>query len=118
MLLSSLLLRCSLSPNLTYAQKWSFIELLPLTLMALFVFIHMLKMAYKASCTSKSKKQLNAHLPTLVSTLIVVFRVLYLYLTKTSMDALSCLTTTPPEFRDRADPKNPKDPISEFADST
>lgn len=76
--------------------------MLPLTLTGVFLVIHLLKMLYKYCCTSKTKKQLTAHLPTLVSTLIVVIRVLYLYLTKTSMDALSCLTTTPPEFRDKA----------------
>jgi hypothetical protein len=90
-----------LNPGISYHVKWMFIEGLPLLLITCFVLIHVLKVLYKVACTSKRKSQLNAHLPTLVGTIIVVFRLLYLYLTKTSMDALSCLATTPPEFKDK-----------------
>jgi len=100
-----------LNPGISYHAKWFFIEALPLLLISVFALIHAGKVLYKWTCTSKKRSQLNAHLPTLISTIIVVFRLLYLYLTRTSMDALSCLTTTPPEFRDRSDPLNPKDPV-------
>jgi hypothetical protein len=100
-----------LNPGISYHAKWFFIEALPLLLISVFALIHAGKVLYKWTCTSKKRSQLNAHLPTLIATIIVVFRLLYLYLTRTSMDALSCLTTTPPEFRDRSDPLNPKDPV-------
>jgi len=91
-----------LNPGISYHVKWLFIEALPVLLIFVFALIHVLKLLYKLACTNKKKSQLNAHLPTLVATIIVVFRLLYLYLTKTSMDALSCLATTPPEFKDKA----------------
>ena len=99
------------SLTITYVQKWLFIEGMPLLIVFFLVVAHVFKLLYKLACTTKRKEKLNAHLPTLVSSTITVFRLLFFYLTRTSMDALTCIPTTPPQFRDISDPLNPKDPL-------
>jgi len=48
-----------------------------------------------------NKKQRSDHLPPLVATSIIIMRVLFLYLTRTSFDVLNCTPTDPPVFRDQ-----------------
>ena len=100
-----------LNPNITYVQKWFFIEALPILIVSVFIVLHVVKLLYKLACTTKRKEKLNAHLPALISSTITVFRLLFFYLTRTSMDVLACIPTTPPQFQDRSDPLNPKNPI-------
>lgn len=79
-------------------QKWALVEALPIFAMFIFLTVHAVKMCYKATCTSKTdKRHLYSHTPTLISTTIVVFRVLYLLLTRTSMDVMNCAPTNPPD---------------------
>lgn len=88
-----------LNPDLRYWQKWLGIESLPLVFCSMFALVISVKLLYKWACLNKSKEQLWAHMPGLISTGIVIFRVLYLYLTRTSMDVLSCIPPTPPDGR-------------------
>jgi len=87
-----------LAPEVKFWQKWALVEALPLLAMGIFLAVHAMKLCYKASCTSKTdKRHLYSHTPTLISTTIVVFRVLYLLLTRTSMDVMNCAPTNPPD---------------------
>jgi hypothetical protein len=73
-----------LMPEIAYWQKWFFIESLPLAACALFTMAHVGKYLYKKFIKRVKSDRLWSHTPTLVSTSIVMFRVLYLYLTRTS----------------------------------
>lgn len=46
-------------------------------------------LVYKRCCTTKRGPALHAHLPSLVSVSIVMFRTLYLYLTKTTFQVFN-----------------------------
>jgi hypothetical protein len=77
-------------------MKFAFIELLPLTFLFLFGIVVLIKMAYKAAClTQKSKQDLYSHVPSLISTAIIIFRLLFLYLTRTSMNVMNCAPLQP-----------------------
>lgn len=84
-------------PDLSYTLKWFAIEGLPLLAGSIFLTIYLFKYLYKRACLTRKKDQLHAHLPQLVSTSIVMFRVLYLYLTRTTLDIFNCSPTDPPD---------------------
>ena len=86
-----------LMPDLSYTMKWFAIEGLPLLAGSIFLTIYLTKYLYKRLCLARKKGQLHAHLPQLVSTSIVMFRVLYLYLTRTTLDIMNCSPTDPPD---------------------
>jgi hypothetical protein len=73
-----------LMPEIAYWQKWFFIESLPLAACSIFVVIHFGKFLYKKFIKRVKSNRLWSHTPTLVSTSIVIMRMLYLYLTRTS----------------------------------
>lgn len=53
---------------------------------------------YKRCCMGARKKgQLHSHLPVLVSSTIVMLRVLYIYLTRMALDIFNCVPTSPPD---------------------
>ena len=101
-----------LVPDLTFATKWFAVEVIPLAVAAIMLLLHAVQLAYKRACLSGGKKQQYDHVPALVATSIVLFRMLYMNLTKTSFDVLNCTPTDPPEFRD---PVNKLDPIEYMA---
>ena len=74
----------------------------------MFTLVHFGRYLFKKLYLHVNRQYLWSHTPTLVSTSVVMFRVLYLYLTRTSFDVLNCTSTDPPEFRD---PINKRDPI-------
>jgi hypothetical protein len=87
---------CALE-QFTYEIKWAFIECMPLIAIAILMFYGVLKFAYKRLFTAKKRHQLWSHMPQIVSVSIVIFRVLYLYLTRMSLDVFNCAPTSPPD---------------------
>ena len=75
-----------------------FVEILPIiALLALFC-VYVTVYWYKRCCMGTRKKgQLHGHLPVLVSSTIVMVRVLYIYLTRMSLDVFNCVPTSPPD---------------------
>jgi len=84
-------------PDLSYATKWAAIEVLPMLAVSLFGVLYTARLAWNVCVRRVKREDRHAHLPQLVSTIIVVYRVLFLYLTRTSMDIFYCAPTDPPE---------------------
>jgi hypothetical protein len=83
-------------PSVNVVDKWLAIELLPLLAMAVFMILHAVKTLHKLLCTTKTKgPKLTSHVPVMISTLIVIIRTLYLYLTRTTLDVFNCIPTVP-----------------------
>lgn len=85
-------------PEVTYAGKWLFIEGLPLFGWLLLTLLFMARLVWKVAVLCRPRKSLFNHLPVLVATGIVVQRVLYLYVTRTTLDIFNCSPSTPPDY--------------------
>jgi hypothetical protein len=84
-------------PDVTVTLKFYVSIGLPVAVGALFLIIFAAKYFYKRCFTSQRKQQLVSHLPPLVSALIVLSRVLYLFATRAALEPLNCVPTDPPE---------------------
>jgi hypothetical protein len=85
-----------LVPSVTWWMKFAFIEALPISFLLVFGFLSLLKLGYKKAClNSRTKADLYSHLPTLISTAILIFRMLFMYLTRTSMNVMNCAPLEP-----------------------
>ena len=99
-----------------------FVELLPIIALVVLATVYLAVLVYKFLCLSRKKGHLHGHLPQvsglvlenevtvnmqcfllippgllqLVSSVIVMFRVLYIYLTRMSLDVFNCVPTSPP----------------------
>jgi hypothetical protein len=51
--------------------------------------VYYVRYVYKAMCLNIPKARRSDHLPQMVATALVLFRLLYLYLTRTSFDVVS-----------------------------
>jgi uncharacterized membrane protein YozB (DUF420 family) len=58
----------------------------------IFLLLHTVKTLYKLACLNVKKDQLNRHFPVMISTLIVIMRLLYMYLTRTSLGVMDCVS--------------------------
>jgi len=84
-------------PQSQYPLKWAFIELLPMFgIFALFV-VYVIVYTYKTLFLAIPAFKRHNHLPQLISCIIVMFRVLYIYLTRTALDVFNCVPTSPPD---------------------
>ena len=86
-----------LMPTMRFYMKFALVEALPLVFITLFILVHIAKMAYKSCIMGRNRRESNSHTATLIATCIVIFRLLYLYLTRTSMDVMNCAPTDPPD---------------------
>lgn len=86
-----------LVPELNQVLKWVAFESIPLIAFTIFTMIYVFKWCYKYFCLSRKSKQLNTHLPQLISMGIIVMRVLYLQETKQALDVFNCQPTDPPD---------------------
>jgi len=84
-------------PEVSFAGKWLFIEGLPLLGWCFLILIHGVQITYKLTFTSQRGANLISHIPALISTGIVVLRVLYIYITRTTFDVFNCAPTNPPD---------------------
>jgi len=83
------------SPDLRYTDKWVAIMMLPLIIFSFFGLAHLGKYVYKRWFKAVAVEKRNSHLPTLVSTSLLMFYLLYLYLTRTTFDIFNCSPTDP-----------------------
>jgi len=87
-------------PEVTYAGKWLFIEGLPVFGWLILFSAGGVYYLYKRFCVNRKKLGLlNTHWSSIVATSIVVLRVLYIYITRTTFDVFNCAPTTPPEIK-------------------
>jgi amino acid permease len=78
--------------------RWAFVELLPAFALVALGVVYVSVLLYKLWCLNSRKKgNLHGHLPQLISCVTVMFRVLYIYITRMSLDVFNCLPTTPPD---------------------
>ena len=87
-----------LVPDVTFKQKFAFIMLLPLAVCGL-LYVFFLVHAFNKRCVrgQRDKRKIFSHRKTAVSSAIVLFYLLYLYLTRTVFNVFSCTPTTPPD---------------------
>lgn len=85
-----------LVPSVSFTQKFAFIVMLPLVLGFFFVLMHVCSVAYKALILGR-RKNLQRNLAGLVSSFLLLFYVLYLYLTTTMLSVFNCVPTNPPD---------------------
>lgn len=83
--------------SISFTAKWIFVETMPLMAFVIFGATYAAHYAYKRLCTTRRGPALHSHLPALISVSIVMFRTLYLYLTKTTFDVFNCTPTKPPD---------------------
>lgn len=86
-----------IQPDVTYEQKFAATVLLPIVVVLLFLALYVFRLVYKMCCTTKSKEHLHAHAPQLISSLIILSRVCYLFVTQAALSTVSCLQTSPPD---------------------
>ena len=87
---------CALK-TITYPIKWTFIELLPMFAFCFLLFVYALIYTYKRCFLNIPAAKRHNHYPQLISCLVVLFRVLFIYLTRTSLDVFNCVPTSPPD---------------------
>ena len=83
--------------TITYPIKWTFIELLPLFALVTLAVVYAAIYIYKRLCFNITAEKRHDHYPQLIACVIVMFRVLYIYLTRMSLDVFNCLPTMPPD---------------------
>ena len=86
-----------LIPDVSYKQKFWFIMILPLCISAIFAINYVVILAYKAVILGQEKKRWHSHSPALISSLLILVYMLYLYLTRTIFDVFNCTPTMPPD---------------------
>jgi hypothetical protein len=87
-----------LLPNLSYIQKFGFIMLLPIAIASVFALMYTLLFLYKRCCRGiRDRRKVFSHTPAMVSSLLVLVYLLYLYLTRTLLSVFDCTPTMPPD---------------------
>jgi hypothetical protein len=87
-------------PDLNYKQKFWFIMLLPLSVGGLLLGgVWTGLYIYKGFIMGQSKRERKSHTPALVSSVLALLYILYLYLTRTIFDVFTCNPTYPPDGR-------------------
>jgi VCBS repeat-containing protein len=87
-------------PEVTFAGKWLFIEGLPLFGWLILALIGGTQYAYRRAFLNKKGPRRTSHIPSLIGTGIVVLRVLYIYITRTTFDVFNCAPTSPPDGKE------------------
>jgi hypothetical protein len=90
---------CAL-PEVTFTKKWAFFEMIPIFAAAILSLIYAARFAWKKTCLNKTREQQTSHLPNMVSIMIVMYRVLYLNLTRMTLDVFNCTPTDPPDGKE------------------
>lgn len=87
-----------LVPDISYSQKFYFIQALPICLFGFLLLVNLIYIAYKGLILGRSKKDLMRHVGAIKAAAIVVMYFLYLYITRTLLDVFNCSPTTPPTY--------------------
>jgi len=87
-----------LIPNLSYIQKFGFIMLMPISIAALFCLLYSWLWFWKKCVRGiKDRRKVQSHRPALISSLLILTYLMYLYITRTCFDILDCTPTVPPD---------------------
>ena len=87
-----------LVPDVSYEQKFYFIQGLPLALFSLLLLANVVYILYKAIVLQRTKKDLMKHTSAIKGAGIIIMYFLYLYLSRTVLDIFNCSPTTPPSY--------------------
>jgi hypothetical protein len=85
-------------PNVTYAGKWLFVEGMPLFAWSVLLIVFAWRSFVKVCILGVEKKRRYNHAHVVVATGVVVQRVLYLYMTRSTLDIFNCSPTDPPDY--------------------
>ena len=85
-------------PSVTYAGKWLFVEGMPVFAWLCLLVVYSVQLFFKALVMGRGKKDLHLHVYGLVATGVVVQRVLYLYMARSTLDVFNCSPSNPPDF--------------------
>ena len=85
-------------PSVTYAGKWLFVEGMPLFAWLCLFSVYVAQAAFKWLVMGRSKKDVHSHIYGLIATGVVVQRVLYLYMTRSTLDIFNCAPSNPPDY--------------------
>jgi len=69
--------------------QWVAFEVLPLIAFACFLIAYLCKLVYKCTVLRRRSDTLHSHLPQVVSTSIVVLRILYLQISRNALDVFN-----------------------------
>ena len=87
-----------LIPNLSYTYKFAFIMTLPLAIAAVFALAYAWLVVWKRCLRGiRDRRKVYSHRPALFSSTLVLFYLMYLYLTRTVLDVFDCTPTVPPD---------------------
>ena len=86
-----------LIPDVSYKQKFAFIMLLPLCVGGLLCTVFLYQAAYKKIVLKRTRRTMFSHRPVLISSLLVLTYLMYLYISRTLLDVFNCTPTTPPD---------------------
>ena len=84
-----------LVPNVTYPQKFLAVILFPVILGSVLFLSWALQYVMKLMKGQTEKRTLHSHTPMLISSLLIIMYLLYLYLTRTALDVLNCAPPSP-----------------------
>ena len=87
-----------LIPKLAYAQKFYFIEGLPLGLLVCLLFWTGLELIYRHYILKHAKKDVQPLLASRKSLAFLILYFFYLYITRTILDVYNCQPTVPPSY--------------------
>lgn len=82
----------------SYKLKFGVIVLLPLSLLACLALITLLTAAWKRCVLRQSKRLAWSHNHASIAAGSILMYLFYLYVTRTSLDTLNCVPTTPPTY--------------------
>jgi hypothetical protein len=85
-------------PSITYAGKWLFVEGMPIFAWFLLCLQWFVKFMWKRYVLRIERKAAMKHWNEIIATGVVVQRVLYLYVTRTTLDVYNCSPTDPPDY--------------------
>jgi hypothetical protein len=85
-------------PSVTYSGKWLFVEGMPLFAWLCLFLVYVFQAAFKWLVMGRSKKDIHSHIYGLIATGVVVQRVLYLYMTRSTLDIFNCAPSNPPDY--------------------
>jgi hypothetical protein len=89
-----------ISQTISFGNKWAFVELLPAVTALLLAAVYGADVAYKRSCRNVARLDRHAALPGLIALFITVMRLLYLYVTRMTLDVFNCAPTDPPDGKE------------------
>ena len=85
-------------PSVTYSGKWLFVEGMPLFAWLCLLVVYTVQLCFKALVMGRGKKDMHSHIFGLVATGVVVQRVLYLYMARSTLDVFNCSPSNPPDY--------------------